>query len=285
MTNNLTINKTVSVGRISYMNVAPIYYGLDNGYKPEWMKLITGTPTFLNKKLIEGKLDISPVSSVAYARNHHDWMVLPNLSISCFGNVMSVILASQYPIDRLDRKKLVLSDESATAADLLELICKKEQINPYKEKLTFQKPEELPKDTDAVLVIGDVALTENWNENFKYVWDLGKMWKVMTGLPFVFALWAVRRSFFKKNSELVASVVEFFNNSKKMGVFNMEQITELSSKKNEIDIDICRRYYSLLNCELGPQQVQGVEAFFEKLFEKNMPSEKVKINFANCTEK
>ena len=85
----------VKVGRISYINVAPIYYGLDKGLKPAWLKMVTAPPSVLNNMLANGDIDISPISSVAYALHQKDWLLLPDLSIACSGDVMSVILGGR----------------------------------------------------------------------------------------------------------------------------------------------------------------------------------------------
>src|SRR5574340_983944 len=87
------INKpsAVNIGRIQYINVNPVYYEFENRPLPHGMRLISKPPATLNQMLRGGELDISSVSAAAFARNADDWLMLPDLSIACFGKVMSVL--------------------------------------------------------------------------------------------------------------------------------------------------------------------------------------------------
>ncbi len=270
----------INVGRISYMNVAPVYYGLDNGMKPAWMNMLSAPPSLLNTMLANGELDISPVSSVAYARNQDDWLLLPDLSISCFGKVMSVILVSKYPLNQLTDKKVILTEESATAAALLRLLFSFKKIKPYFETGKIRYTDDLRQnDVGAALVIGDAALKEKWQKEFDYVFDLGEMWWNLTELPFVFALWAVRKSFAEKKSESVLSVTEYFHISKHKGLMNIREIIPAASAKLNLSADICRDYYSHLHYDLNPLQIKGLETFFKGLYEERIISKPVSLSF------
>ena len=56
-------------GHIQFLNCLPIYYGLVTGRGILDLDLVKGTPAELNTMLLEGALDISPVSSIEYARH------------------------------------------------------------------------------------------------------------------------------------------------------------------------------------------------------------------------
>lgn len=271
----------VKVGRISYMNVAPVYYGIDNGLKPAWLKLVNGPPSVLNKMMRKGDLDISPVSSVAYAQYQDEWLLLPDLSIACYGKVMSVLLVSNYHFNKLNNKKVVLTDESATAAELLKLIFALKKVRPVFERGIIQDPRDHHNNADAALVIGDTALTGKWNTYYKYVWDLGKIWQELADLPFVFALWAVRKSFAEKKPEVVSSILELFRISMNKGNLNMEHIAASSSKRLCLGINILRKYYNRLCYDLGPLQLKGLKAFFEGLHRENIIDKEVILSFYN----
>lgn len=270
---------SVTVGRISYINVAPIYYGLDNGLKPSWLKIVNAAPSVLNSMMAKECLDISPVSSVIYAQQHNEWLLLPNLSIACFENVMSVLLVSRLPFDKLHNKKVILSDESAAGRELLKLLFALRKIKPIFKVMAFKNLKDIQKDADAVLVIGDSALREKWSDCYDYVFDLGKMWTRETGLPFVFAVWAVRKSFAKKNSEIVSSIIKLFHISKRQGIQNIQKIAVSSAKKLGINNDVCKSYYDKLCYDLHPIQINGIETFFRYLYEAKIFSEEIKLCF------
>jgi len=274
-----------AVGRISYMNVAPVYYGLDNGLKPSWLKLVNGPPAVLNQMMAKGDLDISPVSSAAYARHQDEWLLLPDLSISCFGNVLSVLLVSRYPFDALDNKKVLLTDESATSADLLKLLFASKNIRPVFETARIKTLADFHEKAGAALVIGDPALASHWDRHVDHVWDLGDMWHSLTNLPFVFALWAVRKSFAEKRPDVVSSVIHCFAVSKNEGKLNIDKIAKSASQRLGLGMETSGKYYDLLHYDLGTFQIKGLEAFFEGLYREKIISEKVDLSFFEDQEK
>lgn len=269
----------VNVGRISYINVAPIYYGLDNCIKPTWLQIVSAPPSVLNSMMAKGNLDISPVSTVAYAKNQKKWLLLPDLSIACFGKVMSVILASKYPFDKLNNKKVTLTDESATAAQLVKLLFSLKGVKPFYETGTVRNLKDIKNNAHTVLVTGDAALKEKWSNYYDYVWDLGDMWKSLTHSPFVFAIWAVRRSFAEKRPELVSMMADIFRVSKENGCQNIKRIAESASEKLGLSTDAARKYYSDLSYDLSPLQITGLNTFFRSLFNEKLLSSKVILSF------
>jgi chorismate dehydratase len=269
----------VKIGRISYINVAPVYYGLDKGLKPEWLNMVTAPPSVLNKMMANGEIDISPVSSVAYARHQKDWLLLPNLSIACSGDVMSVILVSKHPFDKLNNKKVILIDESATTVELLKLLFIIKKIKPIFEINAIQHPCDIPQNADAALIIGDVALKEKWSDHYDYIYDMGNMWMELTGLPFVFAMWAVQKSFARKRPDALSAIIKLFRISKKEGGRHLGQISASASSKLGISLDMSEKYYDKLCCNLGPMQIKGLESFFSSLYREKILSEKVNLSF------
>jgi chorismate dehydratase len=278
-------SRSIAVGRISYMNVAPVYFGLDNGLKPSRLEMVNGPPSVLNQMMASGDLDISPVSSAAYARHQDEWLVLPDLSIACFGKVMSVILVSRHPFDALDNKKVILTDESATAADLLRLLFASKKIRPVFEIGTIKTPADFHEKAAAALVIGDAALASDWDRCVDQVWDLGDMWRSLMDLPFVFALWAVRKSFAEKRPEVVSSVIDCFAVSKNQGKLNIDKIAASASQRLGLDIEICRRYYDILSYDLDAFRIKGLEAFFEGLYREKIITKRVCLSFFEHQEK
>ncbi len=269
----------VRVGRISYMNVAPVYYGLDNGRRPGWMSMTSAPPAALNAMLAAGHLDISPVSSAAVARCRNDWLVLPDLSIACFGPVMSVLLVSRHPFEALDGRKVILTRDSATAAALTRCLLAARGIHPRLATGRVRTAADLPEDTGAALVIGDAALREKWSARFPHVWDLGELWRDRTGLPFVFALWAVRKSFAEEHPAWVSAVLDRFDRSKREGRRNIRRILPEAAQRLGISMEMCREYYDRLYYDLGPADIEGLAAFFRTLHEEKIIARPVRLSF------
>ena len=272
--------ETVKIGRISYINVAPVYYGLDRQIKPSWLDMVTAPPAVLNTMLERGEIVMSPVSSAAYAKNHDQWLLMPDVSISSFGNVMSVILASRYPMDQLHGKRVLFTEESATAAALVRYFFAIRNIQPVIDTRKIIDVETIPHDVDAALVIGDTALTQNWPGCYPYVFDLGELWHSLTGLPFVFAVWAIRKDFVNAYPETVEALKSLFRQSKCMGEEKIDEIVQNASLKTGLMKDVCRDYFRHLDCGFGPLHKQGLTRFFNGLHSFGLIREKVILQSA-----
>ncbi|MDY6830770.1 MAG: menaquinone biosynthesis protein [Thermodesulfobacteriota bacterium] len=272
--------ESTRVGRIRYINVAPVYHGFDSGRAAAPFSLISRAPATLNSMILNSALDISPVSSIAYARHHSHLMVLPGLSISCFGDVMSVLLASRFPIDQLDGKTIVFSSESETAVGFLRLYFAQKKIAPVFVATRINSPEDrVCADAAGVLTIGDLALTGEWERRFDHVWDIGRLWQELAGRPFVFSLWVVRRAFAEARPDVVAEILKRFHASKQKGLARIDQVIARAAGVTGLDVETCRRYYRLLQYDLGPEQIAGAEAFFDMLFAQGMLAEAVRLSF------
>ena len=271
----------VRVGRISYINVAPVYYGLDRSAKPDWLELVTAPPADLNRQLEGGSIDISPVSSAAYAKNHNDWLLMPDLSISSDGKVMSVLLVSHSPISELDGKKVLLSEESASSALLVKYFAATMNISPEFQSSRVCKPSDAMEKAEAALVIGDAGLTEDWAASFEYIYDLGELWKETTGLPFVFAVWAVRKDFAEQYPERLAEIATLFKASKNKGRENYSDIIESASQATGLTKAICEKYFDYLDCDLEEKHIKGLATFFDGLYKYNIIPERVSLEFAH----
>ncbi|MBC2704195.1 MAG: menaquinone biosynthesis protein [Desulfobacula sp.] len=267
------------MGKISYINDAPVYYGLDHGLLPDWLRMVSDVPSVLNRKIKTGQIKVSPISAAFYAMNHRELLLLPDLSISCNGKVLSVILASNYEIDDLEGKKVMLSQESASAASFLKMIFSRKKVTPVYEVGPVNNYQEISKSADAVLVIGDTALKHPWDQTFEYCIDLGQLWYEMTQLPFVFAVWAVRRSFAQKYPSRVKEIHKLLLESKKQGYQHIDKIVEAGTDKLNLEQSVIKEYFDLLYCDLDDRKIKAMRLFFDSLLDQGILSEKADIEF------
>src|ERR671922_3108064 len=96
------------LGRISYVNMAPVFYRLDAEVHE-----VQGVPTDLNERLLRGELDLAPISSIEYARHADGLRLLPRLCVSSQGAVESIQLVSKTPLERV--RVVAVTPESATS--------------------------------------------------------------------------------------------------------------------------------------------------------------------------
>lgn len=274
-------NKSVYMGKISYINASPVYWGLDHGLLPDWLKMVPDVPSVLNRKIITGQIEISPISAAFYAMNHRELLLLPDLSISCNGRVLSVILASNYAIDDLDGKKVIFSQESASAASFLKMIFNQRKVSPIFEVGDVSNIQMVSTAADAVLVIGDTALVSPWDQVFEHCMDLGQLWYEMTHLPFVFAVWVVRRSFARKHPTVVKEIHDVILASKIQGYQNIDKIITAGKNKLNLKESIIKEYFDLLYCDLDDRKIKAMELFFDSLLDQEIIIEKPEIQFFN----
>ena len=256
----------VPIGRISYINVAPVYHGMDEN-PPPWLRMVTRPPAELNRMLEDGALVASPVSSAAYARNASKWLLLPDLSIASNGPVLSVLFASRVPMEELGGKEVVVTRESETSVDLLKILLAEKGVSPFYVPQKIVSPQSVPQSSKACLVIGDAALLHDWSRHFPYVWDLGALWKEETGLPFVFAIWAVRKEFVCDAPAMVERLVELFWVSRQKGLKSMDRIVDAAASKTGLKRKILMQYFRLLEVSLGKKQQKGLQLFFDRQHE------------------
>jgi chorismate dehydratase len=256
------------IGRIGYINCAPVYGAIDRGIVtlPAGTELVTGTPAELNDLLVAGELDVSVISAVEYARHAKELLLLPDLAISCDGPVRSVALFSKRPVGRLDGRTVLISASSRTSVALLELLCK--DLWKVAPKLAEARAEAQDLDAlaalphEAVLVIGDAALALAARGTYPHRYDLGTEWKQWTGLPFVFAVWAARRA---TDPGAVQRGHKSLLASRAWGLAHLELLAEDAAGATGVSLDACREYLEGLDYAFTYKHLAGLTDFFRRL--------------------
>jgi chorismate dehydratase len=105
------------------------------------------------------------------------------------------------------------------------------------------------------------------------------MWKELTGLPFVFAVWAVRKKFADDFPNVVQTVAKLFCFSRQKGEKNIDIIAARSARHLGFSTDFCSRYYSCLGYNLNGPEKKGLNVFLYTMFRKKMLPEKVRLSF------
>jgi chorismate dehydratase len=266
------------LGRIQYINVMPIYHAIDRAYVPNGFHLVSGTPAELNARLYEGSLDVSAISSVEYGRHFRDYLLLPDLSISTEGDVGSVLFFSRIPFHRLSGREVLLSQASATSAALLKILL----YELYGARPLYRSgpvPNRFPEGYYGLLAIGDEALRLRAAGIYPYFLDLGRAWHDLTGLPFVFGVWAARAAVFSENPGEVKFLHQTLLASKAWGVKALEEISRYAQDVVSLTQAHLCRYFQQLNYDLGPRQQEGLTAFYHYLHRYGSLEEMPKLRF------
>ena len=243
----------IKVGAVSYLNTKPLLYGIkrDEALKNE-IDLIEEYPAKIAGMLVEGSIDVGLVP-VAIIPKLSEWHIVSDYCIGAEGNVASVCLFSDVPIEKIER--VLLDYQSRTSVNLCKVLLKHYwQITPVIEDANEGYQREI-KGTTAGVVIGDRALKQR--SVSKYVYDLAGEWKAMTGLPFVFAAWIA-------NKKLPVKFIETFNKANAVGLQNLDAVIA----ENVFDAYDLRTYYTKnISFQLTPQKREGMKQFLQLLAE------------------
>ncbi len=177
----------VRLGAVSYLNTRPLVEGLAG--RPD-VALRFDVPARCADLVEAGEVDLGLVPIIEYARHADDYAVVPDVSIASLAAVDSVALFTRQPIERV--RSIALDVSSRTSAGLVRLLCARHfRIRPA---FVPAAPDirTMLASADAALLIGDPALFLDPASVDAEKIDLGLAWRAMTGLPFVWAVWAGR---------------------------------------------------------------------------------------------
>ncbi len=230
----------IRLGRISYVNMAPVFYGLEADVEE-----VVGVPTELNRMLLDDEIDIAPIPSIEYARNAERLRILPRLCVSSEGAVDSIQLVTRISFGQI--RSVAVTPESATSVVLVRILLPKAEIVP----LGFE-------DADATLLIGDAALRSAFEDPTPH-FDLGRLWLDRTSLPMVFAVWAAPEPLAEGLIDLEHSLVA----SVRLARSEPERLARQASETHGYPAGFLARYFEKLRYSFGPRERAGLYAFFE----------------------
>jgi chorismate dehydratase len=229
----------VKLGRISYVNMAPVFYRLEAEVEE-----VAGVPTELSRALLAGEVDVAPIPSIEWARNANSLRLLPRLCVSSEGAVDSIQLVSPLPLEQV--RSVAVTPESATSAVLARVLLPEAEHVPLGEA------------ADAKLLIGDAALRSAFEDPTPHH-DLGRLWAERTGLPMVFAVWACSDPPPGELADLEDALVA----SIRLARAEPEQLARAASERYGYPAGFLARYFEKLRYRFGPRERAGLYTFLE----------------------
>ncbi|HTU03250.1 MAG TPA: menaquinone biosynthesis protein [Candidatus Sulfotelmatobacter sp.] len=249
----------LKLGRVRYINCEPVYYALEHGVVAADCQISDGTPAELNERLRGGELDVSVVSAMEAALRPERYRLLPDLAIAADGPVESVLLVSARPVKELNGQPVALSRHSLTSVYLVQLLL--EQAEGLQPRFLAEAD---AASAVARLLIGDEALREG--RRWPHRLDLGGAWRDFTGLPFVFAVWAVRHEVWEAEPEAVRALHAALLRAKVFTREHPDAMVALAQTRTGLPAEACRQYLrERLSFDLGPRHLAGLRRFLEML--------------------
>ncbi len=265
---------------VQYLNSAPLAWGLLEGDQKYEFDSVLSTPADCADQLARGVVDIGLIPSIEYQRIPGT-RVVPGPVIAATHRVQSVILISLVPLWQV---RTVAADRgSRTSVSLAQIIFKEF----YRTTPEFRSAEpdlsSMLAQNDAALLIGDQALKfveMNEPTNLQsqksflrlgseplQVFDLVERWKFLTGLPFVFAFWAVREGIHGKAKNIIQDreIVNALVRSRNFGLDNLATITDRYSETLGIKKGVVQEYLQrMMYYYMDPSCIDALNLFYEK---------------------
>ncbi|MDR3624605.1 MAG: menaquinone biosynthesis protein [Chlamydiales bacterium] len=251
------------LGCINYINTLPLFAAILHGHvKLSDVKITLAPPAKLNQMLLQDDLDISLISSIEFLKNRDHLQHVFPFGIAAKQAVQSVLLFHREPIKLLNKKKVALTEESATSVALLKILCKHYwKCTPYFEIIDPNIPIET---YDAYLLIGDKALLARQETSFQMT-DLANAWFQFTDLFMPFGILAAKKTLSK---EILSKCKLALYESLKWGQEHVNEVILLatnqlypgSTQKNDLKIRISN-YFDLLTFIFNKKELAGLEKF------------------------
>jgi predicted solute-binding protein len=251
--------KKFRIGSVSYLNAVPLSRGLES-------EVIFATPAKLAEMLRRDELDAALVSITEVLLNDR-YDILDGIAIASLGEVYSVLLAHKMPL--AEAKEIFCDTASLTSVNLLKVLLAEKNLFP--QFVPLENYEAAPE-KDFVLLIGDRAIdfqrlsrrseAKADAPHTHEIFDLGAAWTELTNLPFVYAVWALRRGI--ENKDLRREL-------KEAKQFGMETLDYIIENREEYDVDFRRDYLGWqIHYHLATDEKRGIAKFCELLRKHNL---------------
>ena len=176
------------ISAISFLNTAPLMWDFEHGDAARDFTIEYTIPSSCAAALAANEADIGIIPAFTYAQIP-GLVILPNIAIASKDWVRSILLVSKKPLEEI--RTVAADTSSRTSVALTQVLFTKFFGGP--RELTPHPPQldAMLRENDAALLIGDPALQVSPDCGY-HMYDLAHLWRERTGLPFVFAFWAIR---------------------------------------------------------------------------------------------
>lgn len=258
---------------IDYLNAAPLNYGFKHGLGYEHFHLQFHVPALCADKLGAGDVDAGLISSIEYLRIP-DLLVVPGLCIASPKRVRSVVILSKVPPE--DIRSLALDTSSRTSVVLGQLLLQERYgVSPEIAAMGPDLDAMLARH-DAALLIGDQAMRAR--REGLLVLDLAEEWHAWTGLPFVFALWAVRAD--APELPVPGGVAPYFHKSLAQGMDHVPDMVEEARRGiGWTKLELQEYLTGNISYHLGEAERESLALFFEKAVRHGFAPEHQPLRF------
>lgn len=234
---------------MNYLNTRPLIYGLERPPVADTIELIGNYPARVAEQLLNNEIDVGLIP-VAVLKQMPEYHIVGNHCIGTEGEIATVALFSEVPLPEI--KKVYLDYQSRTSVALLQYLMRESWgISPDVVQAENEGYRQEIRGSTAGLVIGDRAFEQRRTSTFIY--DLGSEWRSITGLPFVFAVWASKK-------QLPEEFIRIFDQGNAAGLSRIDEIVEAADFEA---YDLAKYYKLHLSYHLDEPKRAAIEKFLE----------------------
>ena len=260
----------------SYLNTAPLCHSFVHGRQRDRCEFLSdAAPARCSELLAQGRADAAMIPVIEYQRIT-GLTVAPGACVASKNRVRSVVLASRVPIRRV--RRVSLDTSSRTSAALIKIILGQFYgLAPeYREAAPVLG--EMLEHSDAALIIGDPAMLID-RESLE-VYDLAEEWKKHTGLPFVFAFWAIRtdsRAFGESQDRAAVD----FGAAKLEGLDHVQDIAADYSRRLGLPVEELVTYLTEnISFDLDYDCLSGLRLYYELAMKSGLIERAAEVRFS-----
>ena len=247
------------LANIPYLNTAPYFHF----FSKRWLSrhtIVNANPRELGDMARAGKLDAGLFSLVdAWSLvDSGNYEFLGDLGIAGKGPIQSILLFGTSDPASLEGKAISVTSHTATSSRLMEVWLKQ------KHGIKVWENVPLGQSSHATLLIGDEALRRKQAAipGDPAPIDLCEAWTEWTGLPFVFARWAVKKSLPEaEKRELLLSLISGLE----LSLDDLETVAQARAMDSAFEADFIQTYLKGIIYRMGPEEERGMALFKEKL--------------------
>lgn len=231
--------------------------------------------------LASGQCEIALIPVIEYQRIPN-LRIIPEIAVASKHRVRSVLIASRCQLE--DVRTLSLDTSSRTSQALVKILFRRRYglLPEFTERTPNAaiNSENMLEGCDAALVIGDPAMRLEMAaaQMGLRIFDLAEEWRVMTGLPFVFAVWAIR----EETCAAWPALARDFLAAKREGIDHIEEIAMQYAAKLGLPAASLLDYLSQnVNFDLDEENIAGMRLYFDLAHECGLIHESRRLRFAS----
>ena len=254
---------TTTIGRVAFINCDPLFTGLD----PSW-SVLAAPPSWLTGHVLRRDCIIAPIPAADFAEHHEELMLVPDIGIGSAGEVGSVLLFGDQPIETM--KRIAVPTDSASSVALLRWLLVERGLEVDFVRMGPDLDAMLGV-ADGALIIGDRALDGARQRPGSVRMDLGQAWSDRLGLPMVFGVFVARRDANLSDVKAAHSALVERLEAFEAGGDARAAVLERAHAHTGLDRERLDRYFGEVFNRLGEADRDGLHAFLSQVCDLAKP--------------